>query len=286
MSERHSATSFIAAGSLLVLAACGTDSGGAQADWGTMTSARSIGNETELHVSIEYGAGTLTLGPAAAGTLYRADLHYDRTVFTPRVEYENGRLRIGTNGGTVNVRGSSIRGSEIDIQLTRELPVDLALQFGAADATLDIGGMRVRSLDLQTGASRTRLDVSAPNPERVRKASFQAGAARFEATGLGNLNAEQLEVKGGVGDIMLDFTGEWLADMRARIEIGLGSLTLRVPRGLGVQIDRRGALTSFDGQELVRRGNVYYSEGFDAAPRKLVISLDAALGSIRVVWVD
>jgi hypothetical protein len=270
---------------LALLAGCGPDRASAQQDWDRVTASRSISGENELRVSVEYGAGTLTLGSAPAGSLYRADLEYDRSVFSPRMEYDNGRLRVGMNG-TSGVRGRNIRAGELDVRLTQELPLDLSLQFGAAEANLNLDGLRVRSLELQTGASRTTLSVPRLNEERCREASMHVGAARFEATGLGNLNAENITVKGGVGDIILDFTGEWPADMRARIEMGLGSLTLRMPRGLGVRVTRSGALTTFDGQELVRRGESYYSEGFDAAARKLTVSLEAALGRVRVVWVD
>jgi hypothetical protein len=271
---------------LALLAGCGSDRASAQQDWDTMTSSRSVSGETDLRVDVEYGAGTLVLGSAPSGSLYRTDLRYDRAVFSPRMDYENGRLRVGMSGANGNARSHNIRGGELDVLLTREVPLYLSLQFGAAEANLDLGGLRVRSLELQTGASMTTLSVPVLNAESCERASFHVGAARFEATGLGNLNTANLEIRGGVGDIVLDFTGEWPADMRARIEMGLGSLTLRLPRGLGVQVNRGGALSSFDAQELVRRGSSYYSVGFDDATRKLTIALEASLGSTRIVWVD
>ncbi|HSJ24773.1 MAG TPA: hypothetical protein VK929_08910 [Longimicrobiales bacterium] len=277
------ATSAAASVALVAATGCGADSARAQ-DWDTVTSSRSIGDEQDLRVNVEYGAGTLNLGSAPEGSLYRADLRYDRASFTPRMDFEDGRLRVGVTGS--EVRGRSIRGSELDLLVTRTLPVDLTLQFGAAEANLDLGGIRVRNLELQTGASRTTLTVSEPNPDVCRSATIEVGAARFQASGLGNLNAEQLAVRGGVGEVILDFTGEWRNDMTAGVEMGLGTLTVRVPRGLGVQVNRGGALTSFDGQDLLRRGNSYYSENFDDATHRLTVNLEAALGRIRVVWVD
>lgn len=277
------ATSAAAAIALVTATGCGADSARAQ-DWDTVTSSRSIGEEQELRVNVEYGAGTLNLGGAPEGSLYRADLRYDRATFTPRMEFADSRLRVGVSGS--EVRGRSIRGSELDLLVTRQLPVDLTLQFGAAEANLDLGGVRVRSLELQTGASRTTLTVSEPNPDVCQSATVEVGAARFQASGLGNLNAQQLTVRGGVGEVILDFSGEWRSNMTAQVEMGLGSLTLQVPRGLGVQVNRGGALTSFNAQELVRRGNSYYSENFDNAAHRLTVNLEAALGRIRVVWVD
>jgi hypothetical protein len=68
--------------------------------------------------------------------------------------------------------------------------------------------------------------------------------------------------------------------------MGLGSLTLRVPRGLGVRVDREGFLAGFDGEGLIKRGSVYYSENYESARHHLNVDLEAALGSVRVVWVD
>jgi hypothetical protein len=95
-----------------------------------------------------------------------------------------------------------------------------------------------------------------------------------------------MDVSGGVGDVLLDFTGAWPADMAAKVDVGIGSLTLRFPRGLGVHVARSGALSSFDGQDMVRRGNSFYSQDWDTAARKLTLTLNAALGAVRVVWVD
>ena len=86
--------------------------------------------------------------------------------------------------------------------------------------------------------------------------------------------------------LLLCFSGAWRADATANIEMGLGSLTIRVPRGLGVRVTRDGFLSGFHGEGLTKRGNVYYSEGYDSAQHHLEIDLDAALGAVRIVWVD
>jgi hypothetical protein len=265
----------------LMTAACGEAT--AQ-DWRTLNSSRQAGGEERLAVEVEYGAGRLSLGPGEPGMLYSAKVHYDAATFTPVVDYTAGRLRLGVESGTV--RGRNVRAGELDLRLTPEVPVDLSVRFGAAEANLDLGGLRVDRLEIQTGASRTILDVSAPNPQRCRSATIQVGAARFEARGLGNLNAERLSVQGGVGEVTLDFSGEWLADMTASVEMGLGALTLAVPRNRAVRINREGRLASFDSEGLVKRGDAYYSENWSTADTRLTVDLKAALGSIRVVWLD
>lgn len=253
-------------------------------DWRTTSQSREIAGEQSLTVDIEYAAGQLTLAPAPRGTLYRANLRYDANAFTPRIAYAGNRLRVGVEGS--NVRGRNLKSGHLDLRLSPDVPVDLDLQFGAAEATIDLGGLRIRSADIATGASSTTLNVSSPNLDTCRELSIHVGAAKFEANRLGNLNAQRIEVEGGVGEIVLDFTGAWRSSMTGKIEMGLGSLTLRVPTGLGVRINKGGFLASFDSQGLVKRGDTYYSENWDKASRTLSLDVQAAFGSIKVVWVD
>ena len=100
------------------------------------------------------------------------------------------------------------------------------------------------------------------------------------------MNCETIKVAGGVGGVTLDFNGSWRVNSTVDIDMGLGSLELRVPRGLGVSVTKKGVLASFDSQELVKRGNTFYSENWDTATNRVTFTIDAALGSIRMVWVE
>lgn len=253
-------------------------------DWRTITSMRQRADEDLLRVEVQYGAGQLEVGPGSGSTLYRANLRYDSEVFQPRIAYQSGLLRLGLDD--MKVRGRNLKSGHLRLDLSQTVPLELKLEFGAARADLDLGGLRVRQARIATGASETQLTVSAPNSETCRLLELEVGAAQFRATQLANLNAERLTLAGGVGEVTLDFTGEWQSDLMADIKMGLGSLTLRVPRGLGLRVRKGGLLVGFDSQGLVKRGDVYYSENWDEADYKLTVNIDAALGSVRVAWVD
>lgn len=253
-------------------------------DWHTVTQSRALADQSELRVDVEYGAGRFVVGAADAGVLYRTRLRYDADVFEPSLRYAGNRLRIGLEGG--RIRGRSFRAGELNLALSPSVPLDLEFRFGAGEAELELGGLNIRSLDMATGASRTNLHVSRPNPDAARSVTLNIGAAQFAAYGLGNLNAEHIAVSGGVGEVLLDFGGEWRRDASAKIEMGLGSLTIRLPEGLGVEVRRKGILAGFDGQGLIKRGDVYYSENWDDATRRFRIDLDSALGTVRVAWTD
>ena len=141
-------------------------------------------------------------------------------------------------------------------------------------------------LEIETGASQTLIDISEPNPETMSRASIDVGAAEFTILNLGNLNAEVIEIDAGVGEIELGFTGDWQQDTRVSVDMGLGSLVLRFPRGLGVRLLRDTFLTSFDSEGLVKHGDTYESLDYEDAEHQITVDIDAAFGSVRVAWVN
>ena len=153
-------------------------------------------------------------------------------------------------------------------------------------ADLDLGGLALTDLHLSTGASESEVDVSEPNTARIRTARFEVGAAEFTARNLGNLNADRIEVDAGVGSLTLGLDGRWRRDAEVSVDMGLGSLELLVPEGLGVRLRKDSFLTSLDSEGLVKRGDVYESLDFDDADRRVTIDIDAAFGSVAVVWIN
>lgn len=265
----------------------GLDVGTAAAqNWRTITMSRQASGEEALDVRIEYGAGRLRVGPVEEGLLYRMHLHYDEDLFEPVAELEGNRLRLGIDGlGRGIGVGKDRDGGEADVELARNVPMMLGLELGALRADLDLGGLSMTELDLRTGASEIRLDVSSPNRIPMSRASFEVGAADFEARNLGHLDAEEIEVSAGVGAVTLEFDGAWRRNADVRVDLRLGSLELRFPRGLGVKIETDTFLTSFDSQGLIKRGDAYYSPDWEEAERRVTVEVDAAFGGIEVAWV-
>jgi hypothetical protein len=267
--------------------AVGVPGHGAAQSWRTVTMSRQLeGAGGDVRVNVEYGAGRFRLGSTEERLLYSMELRYDEDRFEPVASYSGNRLRLGVEslGHDIDIRDGDDTG-ELDLRLARGVPLALDLEFGAVRADLDLGGLSMTSLDVSTGASESILDISEPNPLALGTARFEVGAAEFTARNLGNLNAERLVFEAGVGSVTLGLDGRWRRDARMSIKMGLGSLELRVPEGLGVELRKDSFLTSLDANGFVRRDGVYYSEGWEGAERKITIELEAAFGRVEVVWI-
>jgi hypothetical protein len=273
-------------GALVLLWTAAASPAAAQTSWRDVTMSRLVGSESSVDVAVKYGAGTLRIGPAASGTLYRMQLRYDEDAFRPVSEYERGTLRLGVE--SINRRlpvGRDDDEGSMELQLARGVPMTLELDFGAVRANLDLGGLALTDLELRTGASETTLDVSTPNTAQLRRARMEVGAAEFTARRLGNLNTSDLTVSAGVGKVRLELTGQWREDATVDVQMGLGSLELAVPEGLGIRLVRQTFLASLDSEGLVKRGEAYYSTNWDNARRRVTVDVDAAFGSVKVLWI-
>ena len=207
----------------------------------TVTTSQKLEDTDEKRVSIEFSAGRLAIRPIDEGLLYRLKLRYKKDYFEPVTDLSGNRLHLGVERIRKGFRGifnwnSSGGGNEFDLELTREVPMDLHINFGAGSAELDLGGLALTGLEFNTGASESRIKVSAPNREQILKAQFNVGAADFQLEQLGNLNAEDIEINAGMGSFEISLDGSWQRDALISIDMGIGSLELHVPEDLGFQL--------------------------------------------------
>jgi hypothetical protein len=257
----------------------------ASQDWREMTSFRQRGDVQQLDVHVRYGAGTLRIRPATDQELYRVDLRYDSEVFDPIASYDHGKLEVGVDGRGKGINVRSHESGELSLELSRDIPLNLDLDFGAVEADLELGGLRVNRIDVETGASDTKLAFAEPNAVSCERLEITMGAAALAARGLANANCGFVHSEGGVGDLTLEFSGDWRQDIQADLTMALGSLNIVVPEDVGVRVDKDTFLTDFSGPRFSKRDGVYYSDNWDSARRKLTIDLQGAFGAIDVRWI-
>jgi hypothetical protein len=172
---------------------------------------------------------------------------------------------------------------ELRLALPRRIPLDLELEFGGTEAMLELGGLALQSVRLDCGATDATLGFTAPNRSHMRELDVNVGAAGFTAVHLANANADLIRVRGGVGVVDLDFSGNWTRDLAVESRVNIGKMTLRVPEDVGVRLEVQRVAASFDHQGLEKRDDAWYSPNWDRAPHKLRIRAETVFGGIDVV---
>lgn len=251
---------------------------------------RQFHGEVHLTATIQFAGGTLDVGPGAPASLYTMQLAYDPERFQPVSTWDAGSnaVTLGLTNqaqGTVGV-GSTTQGQTAHIQFSPQADLDLSLQLGAAKSTVDLGGLRLASLLLETGASQTEVRFSKRNAMRCTSAAFRAGVAELTVVGLGNSHCDRVTFQGGMGSVVLDYSGSWEADAALEATLAVGGLTLKIPRAVGVTLTTEQFLASFQPAGFTRQGNRYVSTNNGTARRHLDVTLTTSLGGVSVEWVD
>lgn len=172
------------------------------------------------------------------------------------------------------------------VELIEGIPLSLDIELGAGKSNFDFTGLTINDLSISTGASSSKLSFDEMNPGEIKRLKIESGVSKFVAHNLNNANFRMLEFEGGVGSYYLDFGGDLKREVKADINVGLGAMTLAIPRNIGVKIkyeDSWLSNLSLDDDEFVRKKKgVYESANYSDAEGKMEISIESGLGSVKI----
>lgn len=248
----------------------------------TVEFSRQLRDTMPLEVRVDHAAGRVVVHAAERPLLYQAQLAYDPERSEPRYRYDadarclrvGARRLAGDGGGRAN--------PELRLDLSAAVPIALTVQMGAAQADLDLGGLRLTRLAVESGASDAELHFDAPNLVPMERLELDVGAASLRARGLANARAREMRVNVGIGAAELDFGGDWVGDIALDLQVALGAATLRVPEDVGVRVDARRFLAAFERRDFVRRDDAWYSTNWDTASRRLRVGGRMLLGKLEL----
>jgi len=272
---------------LLALALTGAAAvtAGAQ-QWRTVDVSRQLRDTGAHDVRIRYGAGSLEVRPASEPVLFAMQMKYDEESVTPVHRYDaaDRSLTLGLSDPQVKFgrdMGRRTKG-EMRVALSPRVPVSLDLEVGAAQTRLDLGGLTLRDVKIETGASDSRVTFDTPNRTRMHRLDVTAGAANLALERVANARVGQIHVKGGVGNVSLDLAGNLTEDVDVEVEMALGRVAITVPRGAGVRVELERFISGFDHFGLEKRGDAWYSENWDRAERRVRVRVQTAFGSVAI----
>ncbi len=251
--------------------------------------ARPLRNERQLRAVVEFGAGRLLVRPGPENRLYGMVLKYDAERFQPLGSYNpaTAEVRLGVaNRGSGGIRVNRERAlpQVAVVEFPATVDLTLAVTVGAADGTLDLGGLRIVALDLKSGASRTAISFDSPNAGSCRTAQLTSGAGELTISSAGNSGCRSWRFDGGVGAVTVDLAGAWPADARMVMNIALGGVTLQAPKDLGIRVRLAGFLAGFDAKGFSKGGKTYTSNNYGSAKRHIDVEVNSAMGGVNVVW--
>jgi hypothetical protein len=260
-------------------------SSAAAQSWRTLDVSRQLADTGAASVQVIYGTGTFGLRATKNPLLYHMQLRYDATRTQPRHSYDSTdrTLHIGVQKSEMRFSGrKDVDSGHMQLELSRAVPLDLELDLGAVEADMDLTGLRLSNLNVESGASDARIRFDSLNATPMKSLSVSLGAASFRGDRLANANTSDIKVKAGVGNVELDLAGQWTRDIDLKVDVTLGVVTIHVPADVGVRVTVKKTIASFDHEGLEERDGAWVSRNWDSAPHKLRIGAEMVFGQLTI----
>jgi hypothetical protein len=259
----------------------------------TATRNQPLQKEKSLDSTIRFDIGSLEItGEKSHGSLYSYDLEYDKASFVEDVRYTTALD--GTEGRFIFSLQSAHKtgihpkrlNNRLRLALNDSILLKLRINTGVGDARLSLSGLKISSLDFESGVGEAKMSTYEPNAIPCEHISLKNGVGRLEAIGLGNLNFRELEFDGGLGGATLDFTGEWKRNADVHIRVGMGGVNMSIPRDIGVKVESaKNFLSGLQLEGFNKQDSYYYSENYDKATTRISIYVTTGIGGLRITWI-
>ncbi|MFL5519479.1 MAG: hypothetical protein ACJ8B6_00970, partial [Gemmatimonadales bacterium] len=157
--------------------------GGAR--WRTVDLSRQLRDTGSQRIRVQYAAGKLDVRGTSDPLLYAMHLRYDEARAVPLHRYDaeqrSAVLGVESLGRGIRATSGDDRDDigELKVLVPTRVPLELDLELGGTQSVLELGGLTLRSLRLECGATDASLSVSTPNRTRMRDFEIDVGAADF-----------------------------------------------------------------------------------------------------------
>jgi hypothetical protein len=191
-----------------------------------------------LRVNLTMKAGELRLG-GGTGKFLEGNFLYNVDAWKPVTRYTTAA---GHGDITIEQPGSSpahIGNTKYrwDLRLTDDVPLDLAVRFGAGEGHLNIGALALRTVNVEMG----------------------------------------------VGHLEMDLRGSPKRNYDVRVRGGVGELTVRLPRDVGVAAKAAGGIGAIDTSGLWREAGRWVNAAYENTKAAIHLDIRGGIGAIHLI---
>lgn len=247
-----------------------------------------LGAAESARVNLDFDRGMLVVSPLIdSDNLFETEVSHNgdldfKTSGDPR---RNITLRLDSDSAFWELDFLDDQQINGMVELTPVLPIELYVDIGGGNAELDLDGLTLTELEVDSGSGT--IDLVMPAGEVPT--NLGAGSGRIEVQTAEGAELD-LEIEVGSGRITLTLAEDVFGSVD--LQSGSGSITVYVPRELAVRVTGTTGSGSVNvPNDFVRisgSGNIsgdsgtWQSPGFDQADEQVVIEFSVGSGSFRV----
>ncbi len=195
-------------------------------------------------VKLNFGTGSISIRPAANEALITGTATYNVKELKPMVSISGEEVQIESGSFGYELTGMP---NFNEIKNTWDFmfgthPMELDLRADAFKGDLDLGGTSLKNIEIVSGASSITVDFSQPNLVKMNTLHITTGASTIKMYNLGNANFSLFDFDGGGGTYVFDFSGSLQRDGSVKVDAGLSTLEIIVPKGVPATVTVNGTL--------------------------------------------
>ncbi len=258
--------------------------------------------EKEVHIKLTSSFGTVVCSKGVSDKVMIFDLkmeegHKPNVDIDYRIKNDIGYLdlsRESDGGNSVSLHfndddeesnGAEFESGKWYMRFTDAVPLSIDAELGAGRGDFDMTGLDVKDFTMSAGASSTTLLFGEPNKSEIEEFEIKSGVSKFVGEKLCNANFKRMTFEGGVGSYYLNFDGELHREVDVKIKIGLGAVTIVIPRETGAKVHYQEnwfSNFSIDKEFDEERKGVYVTSNYSSAEGRMNIFVESGLGSVKV----
>ncbi len=161
----------------------------------TMNIEAAVPASQPAQLKLSFGAGELKLNPGAEGKLVQGTATYNVEAFKPvvtesasGVEVKNNNFDFKNYVPTGNIK------NVWDLKLGSS-PMELSIEAGAYQGTINLGGLALQKLTIQDGAAQTVVSFDAPNAAEMSELRYDTGASKRHPKGPGQCELQLADLQ-------------------------------------------------------------------------------------------
>lgn len=168
---------------------------------GTLDSHAAVGNLNQARLEIDAGAANITVtgSSSLAGDLYHATISYSGPKPEISLDRSNGSLTISQGNSGFGV--FQTRRFTMDLQINSSIPWKITSNGGASTETFNLAAVPLKSMEINTGASRENITLGSPSgvvPITINGGALTVNLHRQQGTGA------SVSVSGGAVSLSFD----------------------------------------------------------------------------------
>jgi hypothetical protein len=214
-------------------------------------------------IVLDVSMATFKIVPEPPGTPMRLEANYDSGSYKLEETFEPS----GELGWTYRLefgKRSSFQffhvnpDNRLELHVPAGTPLTLGGELGIGQSRLDLGGLWIESVDLETGIGEHVIDFSEPLSSPMASFELDASIGEVRVRRLGNASPASARVDHSIGEISVDLRGAWQNDSDVFVASSIGECRINLPSDrIGLElIGARVTLGESDSRRAHTRGEI------------------------------